>query len=182
MQGLPVMQGLLQRVEHEARVGRSAGAPAHDPARIGIYDEGDIDETGPSRDVGEVRDPEHIRPCSLEPPVHMVERAWRLLVAERRADLLAADRPFEAHLPHQPLHPASADVFAFAPEVASDFARAVDHVVLRMDAGDFGFEADIAPGPRRELLRVGPLGGMIVIGGRGYRQDLADRLDPVAPR
>lgn len=38
------MQGLLQRVEHEAGMGRPAHPPADDPLSIGIDHEGDIDE------------------------------------------------------------------------------------------------------------------------------------------
>jgi hypothetical protein len=42
-----IVQGLLQRIEHEAGVRRARGPPAHDPAGIGIDDEGDVDEAGP---------------------------------------------------------------------------------------------------------------------------------------
>lgn len=39
-----IMQGLLQRIEHEACMRRPRGPPAHDPASIGIDDKGDVDE------------------------------------------------------------------------------------------------------------------------------------------
>lgn len=39
----PLMQGLLQRVEHEAGVCGPGYAPADDPLSIGVDDEGDID-------------------------------------------------------------------------------------------------------------------------------------------
>src|SRR6202021_345715 len=41
---------------------RPAHPPADDPAGIGVDDKGDIDEAGPGRDVGEVGDPQHVRP------------------------------------------------------------------------------------------------------------------------
>jgi hypothetical protein len=47
-----IMECLLQRVEHEARVRRSADPPADDAACVGVDDERDVDEAGPSRDVG----------------------------------------------------------------------------------------------------------------------------------
>jgi hypothetical protein len=43
----PIVQGLLQRIEHEARMCRARRAPADDAPRIGIDDEGDVDEAGP---------------------------------------------------------------------------------------------------------------------------------------
>ena len=60
--GLAIVQGLLQRVEHEAGVRRPRHAPADDAAGVGIDDERDVDEAGPRRHVGEVRDPKHVRP------------------------------------------------------------------------------------------------------------------------
>ena len=54
------MQGLLQRVEHEARVRRSADTPADDAPCVRVDDERDVDEVLPRRDVGEVRDPQHV--------------------------------------------------------------------------------------------------------------------------
>src|SRR3954462_3659136 len=46
-----LVQGLLQRVQHEAGVSRAGDTPADDAPRKDIDDEGDIDETGPRRDV-----------------------------------------------------------------------------------------------------------------------------------
>ncbi len=42
------MNGLLQRIQREARVGRSAHPPTNDPAGIGIDDKRNVDEVGPS--------------------------------------------------------------------------------------------------------------------------------------
>src|SRR5258706_12931091 len=61
-----IMQGLLQCVEHEAGVCRARHPPAHDPAGIGVDHKGDIDKAGPGRDIGEVGEPEDIRPWRLE--------------------------------------------------------------------------------------------------------------------
>ena len=44
MDGPPVMQRLLQCVEHEAGMGRPADPPAHDTAGIGIDHKGDVNE------------------------------------------------------------------------------------------------------------------------------------------
>jgi len=45
------MQSLLQRIKHEPRMRRAADAPADNPARKGIDDEGDINKDNPGRDV-----------------------------------------------------------------------------------------------------------------------------------
>jgi hypothetical protein len=52
--GTTLMQGLLQRIEHEAGMSRTRHPPAHDPAGIGVDHEGHIDEPGPSRHIGEI--------------------------------------------------------------------------------------------------------------------------------
>jgi hypothetical protein len=44
MHRAPLVQGLFQRIQHEARLRRSRDAPTDDPSRIGIDDEGDVDE------------------------------------------------------------------------------------------------------------------------------------------
>src|SRR5690606_31605980 len=61
----PIVQGLLQRIEHEARVCRARRSPADDPASIGVDDEGDVDEAGPGRNIGEVGEPKRVRPQRL---------------------------------------------------------------------------------------------------------------------
>ena len=50
-----VMERLLQGVEAEFGVRRPAGSPADDPSSVGVDDEGDIDEAGPCRDVGNTK-------------------------------------------------------------------------------------------------------------------------------
>lgn len=47
----PLVQRLLGRIQNEAGMRRPAGAPADDPAGIGVDDEGDVDEPRLSRDV-----------------------------------------------------------------------------------------------------------------------------------
>src|SRR5258708_16277682 len=78
-----IMQCLLQRVEHEAGVRRARDPPAHDPAGIGVDHKGDVNKAGPGRDIGEVGEPEDIRPWRLELAVVGIQRAWRGPVAER---------------------------------------------------------------------------------------------------
>lgn len=53
MDGAPVMERLFQGIENEAGMGGPARPPADDATGIGVDDEGDIDEAGPGRDIGE---------------------------------------------------------------------------------------------------------------------------------
>ena len=86
---------------------RPAYPPADDPAGIGVDDESDVDEAGPSRDIGEVGEPEHVRGRCMELAVDVIEGARRGLVLHRRADRLAADDAFQAHGLHRPAKAAS---------------------------------------------------------------------------
>ena len=52
--GLALVQGLLQRVQYEAGVSRAGDTPANNAPRKSVDDKGDIDETGPRRDVGKI--------------------------------------------------------------------------------------------------------------------------------
>jgi hypothetical protein len=92
-----VVEGLLECIEHEAGMGRAACPPTHDPPCEHVDDERDVDEPGPSRDIGEVRDPEPIGRWRAELPVNMITRAWRRAVADRHADRLPTDDTRQAH-------------------------------------------------------------------------------------
>ena len=104
-----IVDSLLQSVENEARVRRSADPPAHDVAGIDVDHEGDVDEPRPGRDVGKVRDPQHVRCRRMELSVDLVERARRRLVADGRPHRLVADYALQAEIAHEPFHRASGD-------------------------------------------------------------------------
>jgi len=100
--GTPVVKRLLERIQDEVRPCRTRHAPADDAPGERIDHEGDVDEAGPGRDVGEVRYPEHVRLRCPELPVDPVERTWRRWIADRGPDSLAANGAFDPHLPHEP--------------------------------------------------------------------------------
>ena len=177
--GLAIVQCLLQRVEHEAGVRRPRHAPADDAAGVGVDDERDVDEAGPRRDVGEVRDPQHVRPWCPEPAIDVIERTGRGLVAHRRAHPPAADHPLQSHFLHQPRHRAAGHVVPFPQQLPPDLAHAVDLEVLIENPFDLDAEHDVALDARRCRLRLGAAGDVGVVCRRGDRQHLADRLDPV---
>ncbi len=75
LNGTALVQGLLQRIQHEAGMGRAADPPADDAPGEGVDDEGHVDEAPPGGDVGEVRHPQRVRARCPELPVDPVERA-----------------------------------------------------------------------------------------------------------
>jgi len=64
--GTPRIQRLLQRIEHEVGLHRTAHPPADNAPREDIDDEGDVNKALPGRDVGEVGHPQLVRPLGLE--------------------------------------------------------------------------------------------------------------------
>ena len=85
----------------------------------------------------------------------------------------------QAHLPHQPLHGAAGNIKALAFELPPHLADTIDLEVRLEDTADLGLQGQIPLRPCGKLLRVYPLGNMVMIGGRGDQQNLADRLDPI---
>lgn len=107
-------------------------------------------ETRPGRDIGEIRKPQPVGRGRVKLAVHMVQRAWRGLVADGCAHPPATDDALEIHLTHQPLHGAACDGEPFSPQLTPDLAHAVDSEVLRKDAGDLGLQLQVAS---REKLK-----------------------------
>ena len=175
----PIMEGLLQRIEHEACMSRPAGPPADNPASVGIDDESNVDESCPGADVSEVRDPEHVGSRRVELPIDVIQRARGSLVTERCANRFATNGALETHHPHQASDGAAGNIEAFPLHLPPDLAHAVNPEVLPEHAIDLRLQNGIPLCPHREFLRIGALGDMIEIRGRGNRQNLADRLDPM---
>src|SRR4051794_6320978 len=173
------VQGLLERVEHEAGVRRPAHPPADDAPGVSIDHQGHVDEAGPGRDVGEIGDPEHVRARGLKLPIDAIERARRGLIADRGPHRLAPHGPLQAHGAHQPRHRAARHPDPLSAELSPDLADAVDAEVRLIHAPDLDHQCCIPPGSRGQPLRISPPGGMGVIRRRGDRQHPADRLDPV---
>src|ERR671933_2900395 len=160
-------------------MGASRDTPADDAPSKGVDHKRDIDEAGPGRDGAEVRDPQRIRPRRLELPVHTVQRACRCLFALRRADDLATDDAFQAQRPHEACDRAAGDLEALALQLPPELANAIDPEVLVEHTLDLALEHLVSLGPLAAPGRIAALGGVLMGGGWGDRQDPADRLDPV---
>jgi hypothetical protein len=86
--GPALVQGLLQRVQDEAGVRRAGDTPADNTPRKGVDEEGDIDEAGPGRDVGEVGHPQSVWTRRFELPIDAIERTRDRGTAIRGSDRL----------------------------------------------------------------------------------------------
>src|SRR3954453_10795661 len=178
--GPALVQGLLQRVQHEAGVSRAGDTPADDAPCKGVDDEGDIDETGPRRDVGKVGHPQGVRTRRFELPIDVIERTRGRRIADCGADPFAPHHALQPHRPHQARYGAASDRGPFPEKLSPDLPDAIDSEVLIVHAPDFGPQGDIAPRPCGQLTRISAPGGVGAIRRRGDRQNAADRLDPVA--
>ena len=81
----PGVEGLLERIEGEIAAA-NGHAPAHDPSRKDIDDEGHVDEAAPGGDVGEVGHPQLVGPCRHELAVDEVRWPRRRVIGGRGLD------------------------------------------------------------------------------------------------
>jgi hypothetical protein len=100
---LPVIQSLLQRIEHKVCPQGAALTPTHNPTRIHVNHKGHVLLALPRRNVREVRHPQLIGPVCLELPADPVQRAWCVSVWDRRAYELATTYAAQAQSAHQSL-------------------------------------------------------------------------------
>ena len=87
-----------------------------------------------------------------------------------------------SHGLHQPRHGAAGDIEALAAHLPPDLAHAVNLPVGVENALDLGPKRLIPPGTVRQSRRISTLGQVVIMAGRGDRQNLADRLDPMCAR
>jgi hypothetical protein len=88
----PVVERLLKGVRRKVAPQRARNAPSDDSPRVGVDHEGDVGEAAPGCDVGQVRDPQLVRPTRPEVPLDQIRRTGSLLGPRRRLE--RADSPF----------------------------------------------------------------------------------------
>ena len=158
------MNGLLERIEHEAGVCRPRDPPADDATGVGVDDEGDVDEARPGRHIGEVGEPQRIRMLCPELPIDVVQRARRCLVADRGPDRLAANHALQANRSHQPCHRAAGNIVAFALQLLPHLAHTIDAEVLLKYPPDVDRQLAIPLRPFRQAFRISFPAGVFVPG------------------
>ena len=138
---------------------------------------GDIDDASPRRDVGEIGHPQDVRRRRLELAVDAIQRARNGLVLKGRADRLAPNDALQSHGFHQAGDGAARHILALPLQLPPDLARPVDMEVLLEHPAHLALQHAVKPRP--QLTGIDPLGGVVMIGRWGDRQNLADRLDPM---
>src|SRR5262245_19101410 len=102
-----LIYGLLKRVEDEVGDQGRGNAPPDDTSGKDVNHKRDVREAAPRRDVGEIRDPELIRPTRGEVSINQVTRAIRVRPRLRGGrPCPAAHRARQTHLAHQAPDPA----------------------------------------------------------------------------
>src|SRR4249919_1374254 len=105
----------------------------------------------------------------------------RRTVGARPLELPPSDRPLQAHLPHQALDGAPRHWFSAAFQRLPHLAHAVDLEVLGPSRANAVAEDLVTSRARGSFRRIRRSLLVCVVGRRGDRQHLADRLDPVVP-
>ncbi len=93
-------------------------------------------------------------------------------------DRLAANDALNPHCSHKPRDGAAGDVVTFSLQLPPDLAHAIDLEVLVEHPAYLDFHGNIIAFAGRQAVHVCALGDDLIIGGRGNRQQSADRLDP----
>jgi len=106
--------------------------------------------------------PELVRPVGSELPIHLVQRTWRRLVADRGLHPLPSDNPLQTHRPHEPCDGAPSNRDAFARQLPPDLADPIDAVVLRENPPDVDRPLGVPLRPLRQPIRIGFPAGMFV--------------------
>ena len=164
---------LFQRVEDEVRAHRGGHPPADDAPREHIDDEGDIDEPGPGRHVGEVRHPQLSRSRGRELLIDEIGRS------RGRHPGAPADGAGQAPRAHQPAHRAARHVKALAPQRLPDLPWAVHLERLVPAPLDLRLRGVITLRPRGATCGIEPAHAMAMICRGGDPHHRADRLDPI---
>jgi hypothetical protein len=140
----------VQRIEDELGPEVRGHRPADDttPPRI---EDGEIQEAGPGRDVGDVGHPEVVRARGGEVAVYEIGRGPCVPIPRRRGGALAAAHTRQAHGAHQPCDPLAADVHTEVRQLSMDAAFAVGPARAVVD--------------RAELCTEGRIGGRACRGG-----------------
>ena len=170
---------LFQRVEDEGGAQRGGHPPADDAPRAHIDDEGDLDEPGPGRHVGEVRHPQLMRSRGRKLPIDEIGRSRSVDRPRGRHPGAPADGAGQAPRAHQPAHRAARHVKALAPQLLPDLSWAVHLELLVPDSLDLRLQGVITLRPRGATCGIEPAHAMAVICRRGDPHHRADRLDPI---
>ena len=104
----PLVHGHLQRLDHQRGAKMPRHGPTDDAPAEHVEDDGQVQEAGQGRDVGDVGDPEPVRRVRLEAPLDPIRGRAGLGIPACRARAAAPAHPGDADGPHNPGDPLAA--------------------------------------------------------------------------
>src|SRR5580658_2489560 len=102
--GLSLRDRHLQRLQNQFGAQVRFHRPAHDPARIHIQHDRQIQKSGPARNVGDISHPQTIWTLTVEAPLHQIHRGLITHIGLRRHDKTTQRRSTQARRTHQACH------------------------------------------------------------------------------
>ncbi|CAG6398084.1 hypothetical protein SCOCK_630029 [Actinacidiphila cocklensis] len=115
----------LQGVQRQVGSHVGGGLPAHDPSGVRVQDERHVNPARPGPDVGQVGQPQLVRPLGDEAAVDQVGRPRGGRLRDDGAAALSTDDALDAQLAHQLLDGASGHLMACADQRAGDPAGTI---------------------------------------------------------
>ncbi len=145
----PLSERHVQCIEHELGPQAVAHRPADDAPAEGIENDGQIQKSGPGRDIGDVRHPEPIRFVGMEVPIDQIAGWPHPLVPEGRTRSFSAADTGDTGRFHQAFDTLAADMDALIDESSMDTWRTIGLSGGRMDRLDAGSQFCIGNGSGR---------------------------------
>lgn len=99
----------IQCLQHQLCPKACFHLPSHDPTGKSIHHYRPIKEPRPCRDIRYVRNPQPIRGCDEEVPLHQIRDHLCFFTADGRSDSFAAADTLQSGCPHQAGHPLPTD-------------------------------------------------------------------------
>lgn len=172
------VQRLFKRIEHEVGAHGTTHPPANDAPRKHVDDERHVQPALPHRNVGEIGNPELIRPVGRKLAIDPVQRTRCRDIWNRRANPFAANRALQSQALHQSLDRAAGYTNLLPVHLRPDLVCAVDPHVGVPDTLNFRAQHVITLDSGAALRWIAKLRSMAPVTRRGNPQNLADRLDP----
>ena len=137
-----------QRIEHDCSVQRRRHRPADDPAAENIANDRQVQEARPSRNLGDISHPKHIRRIRNEPAIDQIRRLAGTITHCSDRKLAAADTSNARA--HEPRDTVLADLHAVCRKLGVD---------PRCTIGSTRYRVDRAHGLGQRSIRPRPPGG-----------------------
>src|SRR5215210_3701631 len=139
----------LQGVDHELGPHAGVHRPTDDPSRVGIQDEGEVEEALPRRYVGDIRQPDPVRTTGNEVPGKQVRCGSSPRITAGGSAPLTPHTASKLCGPHQSRHSPSAAYDPERPKLCVHSGVSVGLAAPAMDLADLLGEQSVLSPPLR---------------------------------